>query len=274
MSRHGAHAIDVLRRAGAHPALLPTTALALRARTVRPASAFFVRERLHRGGAFAYRLAEAGISVTIRHGSGDVVTLGEIFHDRQYAPVPEVRPLLREPRRIVDLGANVGLFGAFAASRWPHAEILAFEPDPANAAVHERTILINGLQRRWTLRRAAAAARDGRASFVAGQVALSHLAPSGAGEGTVEVATSDVLPLLADADLVKMDIEGGEWAILTDPRFRAAPPRVLVLEYHPLQCPEPDPRGAVEAALRAAELQLRITWSRGDGHGMLWAWRS
>jgi len=298
--------VGALRRAAAHPRILPLTALALRARTVRPAAAFIAREGLGSGALSIYRLRdhrlrEHDLRVAIRHGSGDAVTLGEVFHERDYHPPGELEQALADVRRIVDLGANVGLFGAFAAARWEAADIVAFEPDPANADVHELAIAANGLGGRWRLVRAAAGAHDGRATFLAGQVALSRLhdgrreaALSRPRDGrreafaegardeeesrrlaarTIEVPVQDVLPLLARADLLKMDIEGGEWAILGDPRFRAHPPRVLVLEYHPHLCPTPDPRAASTAALEAAGMRVLPIWHREDGHGMAWAWR-
>jgi FkbM family methyltransferase len=257
------------------------SALLLRARTVRPASAFVLREVLKRQGLFTYHLRDSGMLVRIRHGSGDVVTLGEVFHDHQYTPTAEVEQALGSVRRVLDLGANIGLFGAFAAGRWPQAEIMGFEPDPENAAVHEGTIELNALQGRWWLTRAAAAAAAGRAQFVSGGVALSHLAASGEqddaasvpGYGRIEVELQDVLPRLADTDLLKMDIEGGEWAILGDRRFREAPPRAVVLEYHPRFCPSDDPAGEAQAALTGAGLRVQAIWTRDDGHGMLWAWR-
>jgi FkbM family methyltransferase len=276
-----ARCVDVLRTLGANPRLLPLSALLLRARTVRPASAFVRREGLKRRGLFTYRLRENGLLVRIRHGSGDVVTLGEVFHDHQYAPTAEVEQALGTPRRVLDLGANIGLFGLFAAGRWPQAQITAFEPDPANACLHERTIEANALRGRWWLTRAAAATAAGHAEFVSGGVALSHLAATGehhgaaeeSGHARIEVELRDVLPLLAETDLLKMDIEGGEWAILGDPRFRDAPPRAVVLEYHPRFCPTDDPAGAAQAALTEAGLRVQAIWSRDDGHGMLWAWR-
>lgn len=283
MRRLRASSIEALRKLMGRPRLLPLTALLLRARTVRPSTVFIAREGLRRNGTSVYRLREGGLRVAIRHGTGDVVTLGEVFHEHDYRPPAIVSDALGEVRSIVDLGANVGLFGAFAAARWPAAEIVAFEPDPDNVAVHERAISENGLQKRWTLVPAAAGTSDGKATFAVGQAALSHIVDGGSGGPTVdgvpsvptcEVPVWDVLPRLAEADLLKMDIEGGEWAILDDPRFREAPPRVLVLEYHPRMCPGPYPRGAVEARLRAAGLRTHAIWHRADGHGMLWAWQS
>jgi FkbM family methyltransferase len=275
MSSVRAVLVEHARRLAGHRRVLPFTALLLRARTVRPASAFVLREALRRRGLFAYTLRENGLRVAIRHGTGDVVTLGEVFHEHDYEPPAALARRLADPRRIVDLGANVGLFGAFAAGRWPEAQIVGFEPDPANAAVHARTVALNRLADRWTLVQAAAGADAGRVRFVAGDVALSRVAGAGdEDEASIEVSIDDVIPRLAGADLVKMDIEGGEWAILADPRFGASPPRVLVLEYHPRFGPDGDPRVAVEAALEQAGFQLESIWHRTDGHGMLWAWQS
>ena len=44
---------------------------------------------------------------------------------------------IRDPRIIVDAGANIGLAAALFASRYPRARILAIEPDPGNVAVLE-----------------------------------------------------------------------------------------------------------------------------------------
>jgi FkbM family methyltransferase len=251
----------------ARPRLLPLTALLLRARTVRPSAPFIAREILRRGGAFAYTIRSGTVRVVVRHGTSDVVTLGEIFHERDYSPPPGMPP---PGRRIVDLGANVGYFGAFAMDAWPECSVVAYEPDPANAAVHQRTIALNGLSDRWALRRAAAAAHSGVLRFHASGDALSHAAP----DGELEVRAEDVLPLLAETDLVKMDVEGGEWAILGDARFSAAPPGAVVLEYHPQGAPGPDPHSAALRRLQAAGLTMTATiFRRAEGYGMLWAWR-
>jgi hypothetical protein len=84
----------------------------------------------------------------------------------------------------------------------------------------------------------------------------------------------DALERLDGVDLLKMDIEGGEWAILEDPRFAAAAPAVTVLEYHPYLCSHTDPRAAVEAVFAGAGQRTQTIFARDDGHGMLWAWRS
>jgi FkbM family methyltransferase len=258
-----------LRFIADHPRVLPLTALLLRARTVRESTAFVVRQLLRQGSVFAYRPRSAGgMRVLVRHGPTDPSILGEVFHERDYAP-PAAMPSL-EPRRIVDLGANVGYFGVFALAEWPEASVIAYEPDPTNAAVHAATMALNDAGDRWTLHRAAAAAFDGELRFSASGDALAHISD----DGELIVAAHDVLPLVAEADLLKIDTEGGEWAILGDPRFVSHPPRVVVLEYHPEGAPGPDPRAAVLDRLAVAGLTATATiFQRPNGYGMLWAWR-
>jgi FkbM family methyltransferase len=267
--------IAPLRWLGARRALLPITARVLCARTVRESARFFGGEVWRPPGSRVYRLRANGVRVAIRHRGVDAATLAEVFYHRYYEPPQEVARAIGEGNGILDLGANIGLFGAFAIARWPHSRIVAFEPDPANARVHERTIAANDLTHRWRLERAAAAARDGQVRFAAGLNAGSHVVDDRSEHdvATIAVPSRDVLALVAAAELVKMDIEGGEWDILLDERFASAPPRALVLEYHPLRCPEEDPRGAAARALSAAGLQTTSIWHSDDGHGMLWAWR-
>lgn len=268
-SGNRSHVLGLVRRVAGHPRLLAATALVLRARTVVGSAAFLARELTGRGGTFAYPVrGMAHLSVLVRHGSGDPVTLGEVFHERDYEPPSDLQAMA--PRRIVDLGANVGYFGAFALGRWPSSTVTALEPDPANADVHARVIALNELQDRWELRRAAAAARNGELRFNASADALSSVSESGA----LVVPAEDVLELVSGADLLKMDVEGGEWEILDDPRLGLDPPAVVVLEHHPEGAPGPDPHAAALERLAAAGLTRSATiFTRDDGYGMVWAWR-
>jgi FkbM family methyltransferase len=259
-----------LQRAGASPRLEPAVALALRARCVRESGRFAARELLRLRTVGSYHARSSGLPLLIRHRSADVVTLGEVFHRPDYEPPPHVAAVLDElgpSLRILDLGANVGLFGVFAAGRWPQATVTAVEPDPANLAVLRRCAARAGRGEAWRIVEGAAAAHDGSVAFQSGGESLSRIAP-GAGSNVTAI---DVLPWLADVDLLKMDVEGGEWAILDDPRFHDAAPAVTVLEYHPHLCPHPDPRAAVEAVFARAGRRIDTIFARADGHGMLWA---
>jgi FkbM family methyltransferase len=273
--------VDRLRRIGAHPLLEPTVALVMRGWVTTSPVAFVARELSGRGGCFRYELRDfPGRLVLVRHGTGDVVTLGEVFRNFDYRPPPGPAGSLGRdgPRKVVDLGANVGYAGAYMSGLWPDSRIDAWEPDPHNAAVHEALIEIEGEERRWRVNRAAAAAAEGEAQFISGEVALSRLAgldDASPGSGTlISVAVDDVLPQLEGVDLLKMDIEGGEWGIIADERFAANPPRCLVMEYHPEGCPGADPPTEVRKLLEDAGLTVGKVGRSPHGAGMVWAWRA
>jgi hypothetical protein len=85
----------------------------------------------------------------------------------------------------------------------------------------------------------------------------------------------DAFPLIADADLVKIDIEGGEWPILADARFASMRARAVVLEYHIDGSPSGDPAGSAAAALTAAGFVVgEPVPATAPGYGTLWAWRA
>jgi FkbM family methyltransferase len=197
---------------------------ALRASLVRERGRFIRTELQPRPVTATYRLRESGVAVAIRHHTGDVMVLDEIFSQAEYEPPQGV--VLANVASAVDLGANIGLFGAWLLGRFPEARIVAYEPDPGNAAVHRLAIEANGLGDQWRLVEAFAGASTGTTGFVAGLHAVSH-----EGEG-IPVPVVDVLPELAYVDLVKIDIEGAEWPILADSRFREIRAGVVVLEYH------------------------------------------
>jgi FkbM family methyltransferase len=252
-------------------------ARAICASLVRESAAFFVHDSVPRSAVRLYRLRENGVHVAIRHRSFDAATLAEVFYQRWNHPPEEVARALGEPREIVDLGANIGLFGALAVTLWPSARIVGYEPDPVNAAIHERTIRENGLHGRWSVIRAAAGTRDGEVRFAAGHGPSSHVLDREAtsADRVLTVRQRDVLPAIARADLVKIDIEGGEWEIVGDPRFAAQPPRAVILEYHPARCASPDPSAEAVRLLAAAGMRTSpVAGSERDGFGMVWGWRA
>jgi FkbM family methyltransferase len=256
----------LLRRIGGTRPLEPLVVAVLRASPVRHPVRFLAREARGRQVVQAYRLRGSGAVVHVRHGTPDVAALGEVFYERQYEPPTAVADFLDglgRPPAILDLGANVGYFTLFASLRFPGSRIVAFEPDRANADLMRRTLAANGLD--CELVEAAASTSDGEVPFTAGGFTLSRIESGGE-----PVAAVDVLPRLADFDLAKVDIEGGEWALLEDARFSEFAPRALVLEFHThLAPPDADAQGVLVTAGYSIERRLGF----GEGHGLLWALR-
>ncbi len=246
------------------------------ARLVEQQTCFLLRELRGRPLTGRYRPRSGRLDVFVRHGTSDRYILDEIFGSGLYEPPEDAMAVLTrlERPRAVDLGAHIGLFGAFFLSRFPGGEIDAFEPDPDNADVLERCVARNAMAGRWRVHRVAAATADGTALLLAGRFAESQLVSTGQ-QGGIEVPVRDVLPILASADLVKIDVEGAEWAILTDPRFPRISASAVTLEYHPLGCPDPEPRRAALSLFDRLgyEVQEIDVPNAPAGVGMLWAWR-
>jgi FkbM family methyltransferase len=248
------------------PRVERVVATVLRASPVRGRIRFLANEVRPSSVPRAYRLRESGMVIHVRHGTPDVAALGEVFYERQYEPPAAVAGFLDgldRPPAILDLGANVGYFTVFAAFRFPHSRIVAFEPDPANAELMRRTMDANALD--YRLIEAAASTRDGEVPFAAGGFTLSRIDAGGE-----PVRARDVLPLLAQFDLAKIDIEGGEWELLADSRFPRLASPVLVLEFHTHLAPRSaDAENVLEEAGYSIERRLPF----GEGHGLLWALR-
>jgi FkbM family methyltransferase len=151
----------------------------------------------------------------------------EIFVEREYAfPWSGAAP------RILDLGANIGLSVLFFRAAHPLAPIVAVEADPAIFGTLRRNLSANAIGGVELMNRAAWTG-PGPVRFRP-DGADGGRAVEGAAPGTIEVETLDVPALLASHsfDVVKMDIEGAESAVLPACREGLARARFVAVEYH------------------------------------------
>jgi FkbM family methyltransferase len=213
-----------------------------------------------------YRLRSSPLRIVLRHDRIDAFLLEEILQNGIYDPPAQIASRLGSPRVIVDLGANIGLATAHFLTRYPDARVIAYEPDPETVSVLRQFAKVNVLEEQLEIVEACAATTDGVASFAADGSPLSRVDPG----GELRVRQLDVFSHLAQADLVKIDIEGGEWEILEDERFLAVPARVLVLEYH--VDGDRDDRHARELLGRAG--YEVVAGPTDPGSGVLWASRA
>jgi FkbM family methyltransferase len=267
------------------------------ARCVQERTRFVVNELRDVPAVGDYRLRGSALRAAIRHPLLDSWVLEEVFRFRAYEPPAEVKDALsaldRAPR-VLDLGGHVGLFGLYVRGLFEAAQVTSFEPDPSNVAVLRRCIELNGLEDRWRVIEACAAAGEGTVEFVSSyhlsrigsaddpSLSALHRGISSAfpfleGTALVEsqarrVSSYDVFPFLADADLVKMDIEGTEWEILADERFAATTAAAIVLEYHPAYLDSSDAEATVATALERAGYVIADVKRTADA-GTVWAWR-
>ena len=248
---------------------------------MRQPLAFIVSELFRRDGRQrVWGIRGTRDAVAIRSGSADFDIFEEIFRARTYDPVPEVREALARldrPLVVLDAGANIGLFSIWVLNEFAVASIRLVEPDPANVDVLEATIAAsNRSPGTLALHPVAAGTAPGSVAFRAGGFQMSRAARTSelAEEDLIDVPVIDVLPLMRDADLVKLDIEGAEWAILADERLRTTGIRALVVEYHLAEGgPDGDLATAAENLLRSQGFAVKQLFWNPPHVGQLWAWR-
>jgi FkbM family methyltransferase len=146
----------------------------------------------------------------------DMLVAREVFLDHDYRV-----PAGLAPRTIADLGANAGIAVGFFRAMYPGADIVAAEPDPRNLARLRSNV--GGLPRVRVVE-AAVAPEAGRSTFyVAPEGWASSLRDRGGGVPCeVECVTLRGLLPGGRADLLKVDIEGGEWPLLAAGALQAA----------------------------------------------------
>jgi FkbM family methyltransferase len=177
-----------------------------------------------RGGAFC----------ELRPGTSDWWIFLEIFVFGIYA---RVQNDIRRAKIIVDVGANVGFFAIYASSINPDAEIHSFEPFPNNLAQLKRNLLLN-VSRCIHSHPNAVSDKTGVTTlyFTPGDDSGCSLnQPKSQSCPVNTIGINDLYKTcgVTNCDLLKMDCEGSELAILS-----AAAPDVLakietiIMEYH------------------------------------------
>jgi FkbM family methyltransferase len=138
------------------------------------------------------------------------------------------------PSTIVDLGSNVGISVLYFKARYPDARVIAVEAHPeAFARLARNTEHLEGVD----LVQAAVADREGTLPmYVGGESWAATVNPGGGRDNVVEVPATTLDRVIGEhgldsIDLLKMDIEGSEIAVL---RSAEAPrqARMMVFEFH------------------------------------------
>lgn len=134
----------------------------------------------------------------------------------EYAKRVRFERSVRPGQTVYDIGAHVGFY-TLLSSRLvgPSGRVVAFEPSPRNLDYLTRHVELNRLSN-VTIIPAGVGERTGRCRFEVGATnAMGHL--SSAGEIDVPVIDVDTFVLSGSApppDVIKMDIEGGEFGAL------------------------------------------------------------
>jgi FkbM family methyltransferase len=176
-----------------------------------------------------------------------------------------------EIKFVVDLGANVGFSLLHWLVQFPQCRVLAFEPNPRLVPQVRRNLALNHFEGRVELLQAAAGASTRKMLLTdAGSSSSLTEEPS---PTTHSVEVLDIFSLLSgkSIDLLKIDIEGGEYEILADPRFEGLDVKVIVLEWHRRTDAKADKQWCEE---RLKGLGFKIDeFISEPTFGMLWAVR-
>ena len=213
-----------------------------------------------------------GTRCVIRPGTADRGIFNEVWLHQYYTPAGfEIGPA----DCVVDIGAHIGLFSLYAATR-TQRPIYAFEPEPANYAVLTENIGLNAAAIIPTC--AAVSDRAGER-----ELSLSHhntgwnsfYMDNATDKHTIRVATVSLEQVvdtyqLSQVDFLKMDCEGAEYDILlTSPAHVLNGVRRISMEHHTIDADRTV--GHLERFLTRQGFSVRITYGWG---GMLYAKRS
>ena len=200
------------------------------ARLIRRAAGAAYRQLFPTPEMAAWRHAEQLTRTIPRHTAGsirmldyelqyaDLLSFCPQWHDIFVQGALEFRTASESPR-ILDCGANVGLASLFFKRRFPAARITAYEADPTLFAIARANLSTNGAADVEVVN-AAVWTSAGRVTFRAEGTdsgMIDGLAGAVAGP-VVDVPSLRLRDILASErpDLLKLDIEGAEDAVLAD----------------------------------------------------------
>jgi len=162
----------------------------------------------------------------------------EIFFKESYYILPTNAPI-----QVIDCGANIGVSLLYIKLRAPHARVRCFEPNPAACAVLQKNIDANNWGSDVQVLPYALGKEKGTVEFFvenkeatsSGGSVASYLGKKGRTLNSYTVEVDTLSPHIGNGvDLLKMDIEGGEFDVLDELIATGTLARVatMQLEYH------------------------------------------
>jgi FkbM family methyltransferase len=161
-------------------------------------------------------------------GNNDYGVAYEVFAHRIYSRALALDA--QSVKCVADLGTNVGLSVLYWLSVFPNCNVIAYEPHPGHARQAARNFALTGVAHRVELHEAGAGSRP-REAVMTDLGTGSSVQQSGEG---LRIRIEDAFPTLLGRkiDLLKIDIEGGEYEIMGDPRFAEIGARAIIMEWH------------------------------------------
>lgn len=234
----------------------------------------FLRDIIINSGPRVYTSRRTGETLVLR-ARRDLQVARELVSKDAYTPHNEIQSRISgQTRQVLDCGANIGLFTLFVLRSIPSCSVIAIEPDAENYRLLQLNIARNGYHQRVVVYEAAVGIVNGVARFAGGACEKSMLAGDDDQRDSVtDVRLLDFYEVAASADYVKIDIEGGEWVILRDPRLKTLQANIIALEWHQELSLTNQPEREVTNLLHQAGYNTALDPSLGMNAGFVWAWR-
>lgn len=179
---------------------------------------------------------KGGVNLTIRRNYMDAVLVGEIFFDKCY-----VQGLsLPDRPTVVDIGGYIGDFAVYAAECLNARKVIVCEPSPSNWALLRENVANNHCEDRVeAVNKAVTGGGDIMMDVDVPDRAQARVSAYGSSNGKKQRISGITLAGLVEeyelqtVDLLKIDCEGGEYAILASTPAEVFD-RILniVFEYH------------------------------------------
>ncbi|MBW1668769.1 MAG: FkbM family methyltransferase [Deltaproteobacteria bacterium] len=201
----------------------------------------------------------------------------EIFMEECYTSGLALK--VGEQPTVIDIGASVGLFSFFAASRFEDPRIISFEPVPANFHQLQRNSRLNRRVKIKCFRKAVYGHRGEIPLSIEADTSYTTAARVGRAENgrchTINVPSLTLADIFEENDLqrcnmLKMDCEGSEYEILYNcPAHYLQSVDQMAIEVHRGADPRHDIQ-SLEAHLRNSGFVCR---QNRRNRNMLYAWR-
>lgn len=163
----------------------------------------------------------------------DWVAIREVLVEDEYSCIERLFPRSASPR-VLDLGANIGSFALRMFLRCPAARIASVEAADDTFQILEANRRTNPSSG-WEVLNYGVWRDDGPLTLMRRGISVGHRVIEGAGDDAVQgISLPTLLGRLAwdQVDLIKMDIEGGEEAVVPAALDVLRRTRFLIIEIH------------------------------------------
>jgi FkbM family methyltransferase len=198
--------------------------------------------------------------VYLRVRTTDIGVCGEVLVRRLYNCEFHSAPAL-----IVDAGANIGLTSVFFANKYPDARIVAIEPEASNFRMLQKNTApypnIKTMKAALWNENCELELFDPEEGHSAFQMRRGSSSGGMAPSNRVQARTVDEIMSelgISSIDLLKVDIEGAEKEVFTDPRRWIDRVGTIAIELHPSMRP------GCEQTVEQATGDFDVKWSAGE----------